>query len=118
MADAGAPHQATGAQNAVGLAQTSQAILLFNEMVERTEQQNGVNGVVGIRQTPGIANFDRCQRMPGLLGRGRARLFDMFGHRIDQVHPISASGKPAGVNAGSATGIDDVGWSGWQMAQD
>jgi hypothetical protein len=52
------------------------------------------------------------------LARGcRSRLLHMFGHWINQMDVIAASGKPAGVSTRASAGVDDCGRRRWKMAK-
>ena len=54
--DGGDGHHPAGTDDASGLGQSGQALGAVGEVVERTEEQNGVEGVVGEIQMAGVAD--------------------------------------------------------------
>ena len=83
----------------MGLAQTGQAIFPVEQVIERAQQQDRVDGGVCVRQAASVAHLGGGELMFRLLRTRRPRLLYMPGDGVDQMDSISERGQPAGVDA-------------------
>ena len=63
MTDGRAPRRTFRTQSAPCLPQAGQAVFPVDEMIQRTQQKNGVRRTVRVRQMTRVSNRRRCQRM-------------------------------------------------------
>src|ERR1035441_3134128 len=117
MTDACAPHDASWAENTVRFTQAGETVFPFHKVVERAQQQYCIRSCAGMRQVASISDFCGRQRTLRLAGGCCPRLFDMFRHGIEQVHLISVGSEPASIRSGASSGVDDIGRSGRQVAE-
>jgi hypothetical protein len=85
-------------------------------MVERTQEEHGVDARIRQPQCAGIAHLgtfegDRWERSSRL-----ARLLDMQRHRIYQMDAVSTLGEPDGVSSGTATHVGDHRGGSWEIS--
>ncbi|SDX04679.1 hypothetical protein SAMN05216215_100741 [Saccharopolyspora shandongensis] len=98
-ADGGGEQHASWAEHTPGFGQRLRTVIAIDQVIERTEEQHDIRGVIGAGQVAGIAELRSDTR-------DRGRRFHMTGHRIDNVHRVAFSSQPAGMNSGPATDIE------------
>src|SRR5579864_4059543 len=86
-------------------------------MIERAEKENRIGAGLSLRKMTRVADFGGSEGVRRLLLRRSTRLIHVLGHRIDQVHFISAGSQPARVSSGAAAGVNYGGGSGRQVAE-
>src|SRR5260370_42686081 len=91
------------------LAEGSQTVLSLRQVIERTEQQDGICALVGLFELARVSNLSRSQRMLRLLRRPRQRLLHMTRHGIDEMHFVAALGQPEGIGASPAAAVEHAG---------
>jgi hypothetical protein len=80
------------------------AVVAFNEVIERAEEQHHVRGPVGIGETTGVAHLGPGERRTGM----GARLFHVPRREIEEMHLVPAAGQPARVEAGASSHVEDA----------
>jgi hypothetical protein len=60
-------------------------------VVERSEEQDGVERIVGYGERPSVTDLGRDLPAWDCKLRGR---FDVMGHEVHQVHTVTPSGHP------------------------
>jgi hypothetical protein len=85
-------------------------------VVERPEEQDGVDAGVGPVQLPGVPDGGAGQRGGRLLAGGPQGLLDVPGHRVDQMDLVAPPGQREGVDAGGATDVQHDRGRRWQVA--
>ena len=102
--DAGREHEAARLYDAQRFPPRLHAIVAFDEVVERTEEQHRVELLIGVRQRSGVAESRRHRET--LLGQC-GRSLDVARHQIDDLHLVTRLCEPARVHAGRAAHIED-----------
>jgi hypothetical protein len=82
---------------------------VIRQVVERTEEEYGIERGVRLVETPGVAKSSR-KRVVGLRGSDRGSLLNIQGYWIDEVNAVARLREPGGIDAGATTNIEDVGW--------
>ncbi len=94
-------NQTSRSNHANGLAQSPLAIFSSDQVIHRTKEQNHIETVIGHVQSPRIALLRRYTEATQLI----SDLFNMTRRQINDVHAVTAFGKPQRVDAGSAAHI-------------
>ena len=94
--DAGGDHNAVRPENTPRLSKGLDPVGTIRQMVQRAEQQHGVDRGIGQRQPAGIANRNRGQRLRRRIVL-TSRFFDQASGGIDQMNGIAQAGQPESV---------------------
>lgn len=86
------------------LAKGGEAVVAFRQMIERTEEEDGVSESIGLGERPGIAHFARSKDACGITP---ACLEDETLRRVDEVDLVPLGRESERIDPGSASNIDD-----------
>lgn len=106
--DAGGDHNAVRPENTLRLSKGPDPVGMIGQMVQRAEQQHGIDRCIGHRQTAGIANGNRGQRLRHCVVL-TPRFFDQASGGIDQANGIAQAGQPESVRPRATSDINDLG---------
>ena len=102
--DRGRGDRPAGSDDAPRFGESRDSLLALGQVVERTEQQDGVVRGVHLVEAPRVPDRD-AEWTLGSLCHFR-RLPDVQGNGIDEVDAITARGEPGRVDAGSAAHVE------------
>jgi hypothetical protein len=94
-----------GFQESISVPQGCESIASLREVIEGSEEQDGVRALVRSVDVPGIADRAARDGAIGLAGRGSPRLVNMMLHRIEEMNLVTPLREPRGMHAGGTANI-------------
>ncbi len=106
---------AAGAEDLGRLPERTDPVIALGEVVERTEQQDGVEAGPSGAEVAGVTKLGGDAATGGRVTSG---LLDVAGDGIDQVDVVAVGGQPGGVDPGAAAHIQDPLGIWWDVSTD
>jgi hypothetical protein len=102
--DRGNGDETTGTHDAARLPQRGESIASILKVIQRTENEDDVEALVGKHQPPGITDLGRQSS----VSQVREGLCDVTWRDVDEMHVIPLVQQPPGMNTGPSADVQDT----------